>query len=109
MPNKEPLTHLGPAGVCARVALRLVARSYRLDDGFGITPTEALSAAQMSLPADGYPIVHSAILSLALAVARGEDSRVWLAHVLYRDLLGMDWRRCLAPYYKATRRRPPYY
>lgn len=98
-----PFADQNVAAVCARVALAIVRREYRLHKGEDIQPVQLIAHCQFRIP----PRMHVlclAMLALKRAVQAGMSTRQWLTEVRQRDLHGLTWRECFDTSYKANRR-----
>lgn len=98
-----PFVHQGEAGVCARVTiayLKLLRKHYGDHE---VKPLILIGIAVESLKGLELHTMRLALLSLAVWVEGGRQSKDWLTGVLYRDLMGFTLRRCYHDEYKANR------
>jgi hypothetical protein len=95
------------AGVAARVAMHLVKKARRDPIIQARKPSDQVYSAIQALEGTGFPMVRMALHSLAVHVDMGVPSAQWLCDVLYRDLMGLSFRRCFFNAYKEGRRLTP--
>jgi hypothetical protein len=100
-------TDYGTAAVCARVAIHLVKRARRDPIVQARRPADQVYSAVFALEGVQFPMVRMALHSLAVHLDLGVMSSQWLSDVLYRDLMGYNFRRCFFNAYKESRRLTP--
>jgi len=108
MRGTTPFVDAGMSEVLARVSIRLVERAYRRRER-----TQELSGGAIvaqvyrSLPGPHFGLLKGHLHSLELSLSQGKKAHRWRDEVVARSRYGLDWRRCIDPYYKANRGRDP--
>jgi hypothetical protein len=100
-----PLAHAGPPEVAARIIVAYA--RWQLSQGVKHTPGSLHEKLYTLVPTDDTEssvIFRAALDSMVFACRRGVTLSAWATGVIVASRVGYDWRRCLYPDYKATRR-----